>query len=90
MSVFMSALVIVISMPLFHLILRECDMSFIHYATSAAIAERKELFAEAHKNWVDAARLARKEVNRRWAECRADYCLKSSVGHRVQANSQTI
>lgn len=65
-------------------------MSFIHYATSAAIAERKKLFAEAHKNWVDAVRLARKEVNRRWAECRTDYCLKSSGGHRVQANSQTI
>lgn len=65
-------------------------MSFIHYATSAAIAERKELFAEAHKNWVDAIRLARKEVNRRWAECRADYCLKSSGGRRVQTNSQTI
>ena len=65
-------------------------MSFIHYAKTASIAERKGLFVEAHKNWLDAVRFARKDVNRRWAECRADYCLKSSGGRRVQVNSQTV
>lgn len=65
-------------------------MSFIHYATSAAIAERKELFVTAHENWLNAVRVARKEVNRHWAECRADYCLKSSGGRRIQVNRPTI
>ncbi|CAG9412325.1 MULTISPECIES: ANR family transcriptional regulator [Providencia] len=65
-------------------------MSFIHYATTASIAERKGLFIEAHRNWLDAIRFARKEVNRKWAEGRADFCLKSSGGHRVQVNRQAV
>lgn len=65
-------------------------MSFVHYAAKASHAEQQGRFADAYKYWVEAVRRARKDVNRHWAESRADYCLKSSGGRRVQVNSPTI
>lgn len=65
-------------------------MSFIYYATKARTEERKGWFIAAHESWLNAVLHARKDENRHWAECRADYCLKSSGGRRVQVNSPAI
>lgn len=53
-------------------------MSFKHYATTAATAERDGHYKEAGRNWADAAGLAKKRENQQWAERRAEFCAKAA------------
>lgn len=64
-------------------------MSFRHYATVAAIAERNGRYNEAGRNWTDAAGLAKKYENRQWAERRAEFCAKAG-GRNVQVVSEAV
>lgn len=65
-------------------------MSFKHYATTAANAERDGHYQEAGRNWTDAARLAEKKENRLWAERRAEFCAKTAGGRYVPVISEAV
>ncbi|HAS8350224.1 TPA: ANR family transcriptional regulator [Vibrio vulnificus] len=65
-------------------------MSFKHYATTAAIAERDGHYKEAGRNWIDAAGLAKKHENRQWAEYRAEFCAKAAGGRYVPVVCEAV
>ncbi|HCR3993455.1 TPA: ANR family transcriptional regulator [Morganella morganii] len=65
-------------------------MSFKHYATTAANAERDGHYKEAGRNWADAARLAKKRENQQWAERRAEFCAKAAGGRYVPVVCEAV
>ncbi|EGT3609583.1 ANR family transcriptional regulator [Morganella morganii] len=65
-------------------------MSFKHYATTAATAERDGHYKEAGRNWADAAGLAKKRENQQWAERRAEFCAKAAGGRYTALISSDI
>lgn len=65
-------------------------MSFKHYATTAATAERDGHYKEAGRNWTDAAGLAKKRENQQWAERRAEFCAKAAGGRYVPVVSEAV
>lgn len=65
-------------------------MSFKHYATTAATAERDGNYKKAGHYWADAAGLAKKQENQQWAVRRAEFCAKAAGGRYTALISSDI